>query len=155
MLVKYKIDADAYDNDGNSALHFAAENGYKEIIHFLLESKCKIMKNREGQTPIQDSCDESIKKVFYSHGFKEDGEYEQAGEASSGKGMVNKVERKMISSAGMKTDDFIFHRLLGKGSFGEVFLVHKKDDETKKLYAMKVLSKDKVMTKNLKRYALT
>ena len=29
MLIKYKIDADAYDNDGNSALHFAAENGYK------------------------------------------------------------------------------------------------------------------------------
>jgi serine/threonine protein kinase len=36
-----------------------------------------------------------------------------------------------------------------------VFLVHRKDDESKKLYAMKVLSKEKVMTKNLKRYALT
>ena len=33
--------------------------------------------------------------------------------------------------------------------------MHKKDDESKRLYAMKVLSKDKVMTKNLKRYALT
>jgi serine/threonine protein kinase len=45
--------------------------------------------------------------------------------------------------------------MLGKGSFGEVFLVKKKKDPTGKLYAMKVLSKDKVMTKNLKRYALT
>jgi hypothetical protein len=44
--------------------------------------------------------------------------------------------------------------MLGKGSFGEVFLVKKKGDD-KQLYAMKVLSKDKVMTKNLKRYALT
>lgn len=59
------------------------------------------------------------------------------------------------SSAGITTDDFIFHKFLGKGSFGEVFLVHKKDDLSKKLLAMKVLSKDKVMTKNLKRYALT
>jgi len=33
--------------------------------------------------------------------------------------------------------------------------VHRKNDESKKLYAMKVLSKDKVMSKNLKRYALT
>lgn len=61
----------------------------------------------------------------------------------------------MINSGGLTPDDFIYHRLLGKGSFGEVFLVHRKDDETKKLYAMKVLSKDKVMSKNLKRYALT
>ena len=45
--------------------------------------------------------------------------------------------------------------MLGKGSFGEVFLCHKKGDPQKKLFAMKVLSKDKVMTKNLKRYALT
>ena len=36
MLLKYKIDADACDNDGNTALHFAAENGYKDIINFLL-----------------------------------------------------------------------------------------------------------------------
>jgi ankyrin repeat protein len=35
-LVKYKIDTDAYDLDGNTALHFAAENGYKEIISYLL-----------------------------------------------------------------------------------------------------------------------
>jgi len=61
----------------------------------------------------------------------------------------------MINSGGIGPEEFVYHRLLGKGSFGEVFLVHKKDDETKRLYAMKVLSKDKVMTKNLKRYALT
>ena len=28
-LIKNKIDADACDTDGNTALHFAAENGYK------------------------------------------------------------------------------------------------------------------------------
>lgn len=38
---------------------------------------------------------------------------------------------------------FICHALLGKGSFGEVYLVEKKN--TKSLYAMKVLSKDRIM----------
>lgn len=75
MLLNYKIDADACDNDGNTALHFAAENGYKDIIVFLLDSKCKIKKNMEGLTPIHDCCDETLKKIFYQYGFKEDGDY--------------------------------------------------------------------------------
>lgn len=43
--------------------------------------------------------------------------------------------------------------MLGKGSFGEVYLVEKVSD--KLLYAMKVLSKEKILGKNLSRYALT
>jgi serine/threonine protein kinase len=42
---------------------------------------------------------------------------------------------------------------LGKGSFGEVFLVEKLTD--KKIYAMKVLEKEKIVGKNLVRYAKT
>lgn len=76
MLLKYKIDADACDNDGNTALHFAAQNGYKDIISFLLENKCKIKINKDGLTPIHDCCDESLKKLFNQYGFKEDGVYQ-------------------------------------------------------------------------------
>jgi protein-serine/threonine kinase len=43
--------------------------------------------------------------------------------------------------------------LLGKGSFGEVFLVAKID--TNQLFAMKVLAKDKLMSRNLIKYAIT
>lgn len=59
--------------------------------------------------------------------------------------------------ASITPDDFIYYRLLGKGSFGEVFLVRKKNEkpENDKYLAMKVLSKDKILGKNLKRYALT
>jgi serine/threonine protein kinase len=42
---------------------------------------------------------------------------------------------------------------LGKGSFGEVFLVKEKSTGT--LYAMKALTKENVLGKNLIRYART
>lgn len=50
-------------------------------------------------------------------------------------------------------EDFICFALIGKGSFGEVFLVQKKD--TKEFYAMKVLSKNIIMGQNLVKYAMT
>ena len=48
---------------------------------------------------------------------------------------------------------FKVHGLIGKGSFGEVYLVEKKS--TSMLYAMKVLYKSKVMKHNLTKYAIT
>lgn len=48
-------------------------------------------------------------------------------------------------------DAYIFHKLLGKGSFGEVYLASRKTD--KELFAIKTLNKDKVFSKNLTRYA--
>ena len=49
--------------------------------------------------------------------------------------------------------DFTVLKLIGTGSFGEVFLVER--NSTGKLYAMKVLKKDKIVEKNLTRYAMT
>jgi serine/threonine protein kinase len=43
--------------------------------------------------------------------------------------------------------------MLGKGSFGEVYLVEK--GTSKNYYAMKVLRKDRILNQNLTRYAKT
>lgn len=43
--------------------------------------------------------------------------------------------------------------MIGKGSFGEVYLVEKKD--TKMKYAMKVLKKNQLIKQNLMKYAVT
>ena len=48
--------------------------------------------------------------------------------------------------------NFICLAQLGKGSFGEVYLVQKKDSTEK--YAMKVLRKEKILGQNLLKYAL-
>lgn len=56
----------------------------------------------------------------------------------------------------MSLNDFYFYKLLGKGSFGEVFLVKEKNPPSAgagKFYAMKVLNKDKVFSQNLIKYA--
>jgi len=42
-------------------------------------------------------------------------------------------------------------QLLGTGSFGQVFLVRKKNSGT--YYAMKVLNKQKIISNNLVKYA--
>jgi protein-serine/threonine kinase len=44
-------------------------------------------------------------------------------------------------------------KLLGRGSFGEVYLV--REEKTGDLYAMKVLAKQKVLNQNLLKYAKT
>lgn len=91
-----------------------------------------------------------MKKIFIQYGFKEKGDYD-----SYIPNKEKKVAVVMNKGQTITPEDFIYYKMLGKGSFGEVFLVRKKGDESNKFLAMKVLSKDKILGKNLKRYALT
>ena len=53
----------------------------------------------------------------------------------------------------MGQDDFDIIKTVGKGSFGRVFMVKKKD--TKRVYAMKVLKKEKVIARNQLQHTLS
>mmetsp|Transcript_123812 Transcript_123812/g.214656 ORF Transcript_123812/g.214656 Transcript_123812/m.214656 type:complete len:336 (+) Transcript_123812:78-1085(+) len=50
--------------------------------------------------------------------------------------------------SGPKLDDFESLKVLGKGSYGKVMLVKKKDDEKETVYAMKMLRKEHVVKRN-------
>jgi serine/threonine protein kinase len=45
------------------------------------------------------------------------------------------------------TQNFTVHGLIGKGSFGEVYFVQKKNSDD--VYAMKVLHKSKIMSRSI------
>ena len=61
----------------------------------------------------------------------------------------------MYEQPGQVDPEERFTRLerIGKGSFGEVYLVQMR--QNKKLYAMKVLQKDSIFDRHLVRYAVT
>lgn len=70
----------------------------------------------------------------------------------------HKWNSEKVNSAGVEDEaehigiqSFNPIQLLGKGSFGEVYLVQKKD--TLQYYALKVLPKDKIIGQNLMKYA--
>ena len=54
--------------------------------------------------------------------------------------------RPISSSSTINKENFKILRVIGRGSFGKVFLVRKRD--TKELFAMKVLKKENIMARN-------
>ena len=66
--------------------------------------------------------------------------------------IYNQISLNSIEEERVTPTSFICLAMLGRGSFGEVYLVQK--ISTKTLYAMKVLSKDRVMGHNLLKYAM-
>ena len=53
----------------------------------------------------------------------------------------------MANTDKISVDDFDYIKVIGRGSFGKVYLVRKKD--TRVPYAMKILRKDQLIKKNL------
>lgn len=56
------------------------------------------------------------------------------------------IQQRARGSKSISKDHFKILRVIGRGSFGKVFLVKKRD--TKELFAMKVLKKENVIARN-------
>lgn len=90
----------------------------------------------------------------YDMGSMKDGKEEnknttQDQEEDEDSGNEGETENLMIGQKGVKVsiNDFQLLTVIGRGSFGKVYLVRKKSDG--KPYAMKILKKDQLVKKNL------
>ena len=194
LLIKMGAKIDLVDNDFNTCLHYASNQGYEDIVIFLLTSSANItIKNNLGRTPVDLSLNYETYLLFVNYSKKTKTEICESGYTrtvffnslrhNSREDQINKIlikekispnqtdlklfetrpkldkrsgKRKIFfklpdSKVGPK--DFLAICSLGRGSFGHVYLVEKKD--TGENYALKVLSKEKIIEKGLERYAYT
>ena len=174
ILSKVVMDINKQDNAGNTALHYAVVKERLDIVEVLIEriDINPYMKNRDGQKCLDLTHPiNAIKLKELLLRFEHRNEIgrrdveifmdskQQIAPASKGKANFKRTDSTKIESRDSKDlrainlDSFIIHSIIGKGSFGDVYLVEKKDNNM--LYAMKVLNKCKVFNDNLKRYAIT
>ena len=169
-LVRAGANLNVVDSDGNTPLHLAVLGEYRDIVHWLLVRGADLtIHNLEGKTAadlakkevlnmfiacLRGAESSPLSKMHITKSRREEVKYmmnrvtsQHAGHSLSNPDIENTVVKKPGPL------DFEALQLLGKGSFGEVYLVQKVD--TLKLYAMKVLPKDKILSQNLVRYAMT
>lgn len=63
---------------------------------------------------------------------------------SANDGATKGKEKKLYSQA-INLEDFTIMKVIGRGTFGKVYMVKKKD--TNEIYAMKVLKKEEIVEK--------
>lgn len=133
------------DKEMNSPLHYAAYSGDLKLIKYLFTRFSNLaIKNSEEMSPV-----EILRSKNIDLGDSEAMEYI---EINSSMFSVDSQVIEFEAQARISHLDFEAIQLLGRGSFGEVFLVKKRD--TGKKYAMKVLQKQKIVGQKLIKYAM-
>jgi hypothetical protein len=153
---------DIRDLNGRTAYHCSHHEGVSEVfeVFFTVRNlpfdKIRTLRSRPQYPPKQDQIDRLLLKA------------QNATTPIALQIFADRAQRPVydiMSSARWKGEvdedefphaeytDFQVITLLGRGSFGEVYLVKKKDTGVE--YAMKVLSKDRVIGQNLMKYAIT
>lgn len=143
ILVKNGSDPSAIDNQGNTAIIYAAKSKALNCVK-VLAKKMKFQdifrKNKEGLDILTIASDSGMKSFLKTLLIK-------AHDRPSFIPVKDAKEtKKKPPETTVNAEDFLIVQKLGGGSFGEVFLVEKKD--TRCLYAMKVLQKSLVFSIN-------
>lgn len=137
------------DGLGSSCLHYAAQGGCYEIVVELLKLGCDpCLKNAQGKLPEENTSSVEIFDFLKKKREAKDNLFVEIFSFTYDK-IKNTFSRedKVKSKTPTKVwpSDFDILCLLGKGSFGQVYLVRKKDTGIK--YAMKVLLKQRVFSR--------
>lgn len=106
------------------------------------------MGNKNGKAPGKGGNGDKKGGEFDGGEGEVSGDFPTNEEMNSLKSDVNPKARTKVTA-----EDFDIVKVIGKGSFGTVFMVKKKD--TKKPYAMKVLDKNKVMERKQYEHTLS
>mmetsp|Transcript_17527 Transcript_17527/g.17478 ORF Transcript_17527/g.17478 Transcript_17527/m.17478 type:complete len:510 (+) Transcript_17527:428-1957(+) len=171
LLVRSGAFLNAADVDGNTPLHYAVLTEDKEFLHWIL---CRFpdlsVKNNEGKTAFEMTDKMSIQelaenkrpqlpvlnltpqRIKIRNSIDELTDFMMQG-ISRRKCPFSIPETPQPEKKKISPLDFQAIQQIGKGSFGEVFLVEKKDSH--ELFAMKILQKSKVMRQNIVKYAMT
>jgi serine/threonine protein kinase len=128
-------------------MHYAALNGEKKLIKYLFTKFTNAnIKNEDGKTPLDILKEQKINIEDL--------------ENLEGLGISKSLYSKSSDSIEVISEiapsfsfrDFEAIQILGRGSFGEVFLVEMRSNGQK--FAIKVLRKDKIVGQNLVKYAM-
>ncbi|CAD8089761.1 unnamed protein product [Paramecium primaurelia] len=173
ILILYDEGADINhsDNKGDTSLHYACKFNQKDVVECLLKMNgIQIRKNNEQKIP---ECYINQQEIQYfkkqkkcqlkessNHIIKYEIKQKSLNQQSN---QINQIlintpsTNDSMKQSKSKDDErvgpqqFKIIGLLGRGSFGEVYLVQKQQN----LYAMKVLRKSLIFKQNICRYAIT
>jgi tRNA A-37 threonylcarbamoyl transferase component Bud32 len=179
LLSRPSINFTIKNNDNKLAADVADHKEVKKLFEVFLSEKNTLSSKYTQKVTIHNTKNDNIKKMFeniiddsayrnLNNKKKTSDSSEQNKSPSYGHNTTGETKANSslntsdsdISGGNTSSEEerigphsFIVHSLIGKGSFGEVYLVEKKN--TKAIYAMKVLNKNKIMKHNLIKYALT
>jgi hypothetical protein len=151
MLLLCGATVSARDNLGYTPLHYAARFGRVNIVKKLLDRYADPnIVNKQGFTPINIASQEVVQILVDNQNPMINVTIQECEEEET---KETQADSHYSTQDKIGAGNFLVINQLGKGSFGQVFLVKKLDDNTH--YALKVLNKSHITQNNLLKYAMT